>query len=107
MLLDCYLQEKMRARVTALLEEQRAEHPLGEEGGDETVITLPLASQVSIIEGEIGVTRGTTISGLGRSGRKLPKERGGVRACASNPIEAELQVANERIHQLEGQFADM
>ncbi|KAM7473995.1 hypothetical protein LguiB_021238 [Lonicera macranthoides] len=60
-----------------------------------------------IIEGEIGVTRGTTISGLGRSGRKLPKERGGVRACASIPIEAKLQVANKRIHQLEGQFADI
>ncbi|KAM7529530.1 hypothetical protein LguiB_032940 [Lonicera macranthoides] len=38
------MNEKMRARVTALVEEQRVEHPLGEEGGDETVIALPLAS---------------------------------------------------------------
>jgi len=118
----------MRARVTALVEEQRAEHPLGE-AGEETVISLPLASQVSVIEGEIGATRGTMVSGLGRSGRKLPKERGGARAFASESILAEkvksqdeqlksqnekiqsqdekLQAANERIRQLEGQYTNM
>ncbi|KAM7519341.1 hypothetical protein LguiB_018303 [Lonicera macranthoides] len=117
--------EKMRAKVTALVEEQRAEHPLLEEGADEPVIALPLASQVSVIEGEIGATRGTTISGLGRSGRKLPKERGGARVSPSQSIlveelksqkekvieelksqKEELKEAKERICQLEGQFAE-
>ena len=118
----------MRARVTALVEEQRVEHPLGE-AGEETAIFLPLASQVSVIEGEIGATRGTTVSGLGRSGRKLPKERGVARAFPSESILAEkvksqdeqlksqnekiqsqdekLQAANERICQLEGQYTDI
>ncbi|KAM7466017.1 hypothetical protein LguiB_013579 [Lonicera macranthoides] len=96
-------------------EEQRAEHPLREEGTDETTITLPLASQVSVIEGEIGVTRGTTVSGLGRSSLKLPKGRGGVRASTSESILAkqlksqdeQLKAANERIRQLEGQYTDI
>ena len=71
--------------MTALVEEQRAEHPLGE-ADEETAISLPLASQVSVIEGEIGAMRGTTVSGLGRSCRKLLKERGGARAFASELI---------------------
>ncbi|KAM7493017.1 hypothetical protein LguiB_027626 [Lonicera macranthoides] len=112
-----------------LVEELRAEHPLRDEGEDETMIALPLATQVSVIEGEIGATRGTTIFGLGRSGRKLPKERGGARVTTSESILAEkvksqeeqlkfqdeqiksqkeeLKAAKECIRELQGQFADI
>ncbi|KAM7502693.1 hypothetical protein LguiB_001597 [Lonicera macranthoides] len=61
------------------------------------------------------VTRGTTVSGLRRYGHKSPKEIVRARVSASELILAEkvksqeeqLQVANERIRQLEGQYADI
>ncbi|KAM7473708.1 hypothetical protein LguiB_020951 [Lonicera macranthoides] len=71
-------------------------------GARSKLIAIPLITGC-----EIGATRGTTVSSTGRSSRKVPKERGGARALASESILAEHQVAKEHICQFEGQYANI
>ncbi|KAM7497192.1 hypothetical protein LguiA_021606 [Lonicera macranthoides] len=76
--------------------------PLMEAGSDSTPpapITLPVEIQISIVQGEVGVRRGTVIRGLGIGYRRDPQQRGGARTPNSSSEVEELRSTVARMLQ--------
>ncbi|KAM7504682.1 hypothetical protein LguiB_003586 [Lonicera macranthoides] len=79
------------------------------EGGSDSTppapMTLPIETQINIVQGEVGVRRGTVIRGLGIGHRRDPQSKGGVRT--SNPSEVEeLRSTMARMQQEREQEAE-
>ena len=79
--------------MSEVLEEQRLTQ--GESSGPE-VVHIPIETQLSVLQVEVGNKRGTAIAGVGGCMRRPPKKRGVTRACAPNlHINERLQAAQE------------
>ncbi|KAM7519788.1 hypothetical protein LguiB_018750 [Lonicera macranthoides] len=78
-------QAAMTAAVEASISSFEASNPTPPpvEGGSDSTppapITLPIETQINIIQGEVGVRRGTVIRCLGIGFRRVPRSKGGVR----------------------------
>ncbi|KAM7490676.1 hypothetical protein LguiA_033597 [Lonicera macranthoides] len=101
----------MTAVVEASISSFEASNPMPSpvEGGSDSTppapITLPIEIQIDIVQGEVGVRRGTVIRGLGIGHRRGPQSKGGVRT--SNPSEVEeLRSTMARMQQEREQEAE-
>ena len=95
----------MTAAVEASIASFEASNPTPPpvEGGSDstplTLITLPVETQIGIVQGEVGVRRGTVIRGLGIGYRRDPQQRGGGRTLGSSSEVEELRSTVARMQQ--------
>ncbi|KAM7486425.1 hypothetical protein LguiA_002434 [Lonicera macranthoides] len=93
----------MTAAVEASISSFEASNPTPppvEGGSDSTLpapITLPIETQINIVQGEVGVRRGTVIRGLGIGFRRVPRSKGGLRTSNSSSEVEELRSSLARM----------
>ncbi|KAM7493105.1 hypothetical protein LguiB_027714 [Lonicera macranthoides] len=108
---NTWVEDAMTAAVEASISSFEASNPTPPpvEGGSDSTppapITLPIETQIDIVQGEVGVRRGTVIRGMGIGHRRGPQSKGGVRT--SNPSEVEeLRSTMARMQQEREQEAE-
>ncbi|KAM7475171.1 hypothetical protein LguiB_022414 [Lonicera macranthoides] len=102
----------MTAAVEASISSFEASNPTPPpvEGGSDSTppapITLPIETQINIVQGEVGVRRGTVIRGLGIGFRRVPRSKGGLRTSNSSSEVEELRSTLARMQQEREQEAE-
>ncbi|KAM7496608.1 hypothetical protein LguiA_021022 [Lonicera macranthoides] len=95
----------MTAAVEASISSFEASNPtssLVKGGSDSTPpapITLPIETQINIVQGEVGVRKGTVIRSLGIGYKRGPQSKGGLRTSNPSSEVAELRSTLARMQQ--------
>ncbi|KAM7478033.1 hypothetical protein LguiA_026246 [Lonicera macranthoides] len=102
----------MTAAVEASISSFEASNPLPPpvEGGSDSTppapITLPIETHIDIVQGEVGVRRGTVIRGLGIGYKRDSQSKGGVRTSNPSSEVEELRATLARMQQEREQEAE-